>query len=83
MNAESASSKCPSSTPYVPQIMTAKEVAEFLKISVKTVYSYAEREMMPVYWRFQRNVRFERRQIIEWIEKRNDRSRTKPHGRVA
>src|SRR5437667_1343882 len=46
--------------------MTAKEVATFLKISVKTVYSYARRNMIPMYWKFQTNVRFEKRQIIDW-----------------
>jgi excisionase family DNA binding protein len=53
------------------EIMTAKEVASFLKISVKTVYSYARRNMLPTYWKFQNNVRFERRQILEWMKTRN------------
>jgi excisionase family DNA binding protein len=53
------------------EIMTAKEVASFLKISVKTVYSYARRNMLPTFWKFQNNVRFERRQIIEWMKTRN------------
>ena len=49
------------------EIMTAKEVASFLKISVKTVYSYANRRMMPIYWKFQNNVRLEKQQIMEWM----------------
>jgi predicted DNA-binding transcriptional regulator AlpA len=53
------------------EIMTAKEVASFLKISVKTVYSYARRSMLPTYWKFQNNVRFERGQILEWMKTRN------------
>ncbi len=53
------------------EIMTAKEVASFLKISVKTVYSYASRRMMPIYWKFQNNVRFERQQILEWMRENN------------
>jgi excisionase family DNA binding protein len=51
--------------------MTAKEVASFLKISVKTVYSYARRNMIPLYWKFQSNVRFEKRQIIDWMKEHN------------
>ena len=53
------------------QIMTAKEVATFLKISIKTVYSYANRGMMPIYWKFQTNIRFEKHQIIAWMKENN------------
>ena len=52
------------------EIMTAKEVAAFLKISTKTVYSYASRGM-PVYWKFQNNIRFEKHQIIDWMREHN------------
>jgi len=55
--------------------MTAKEVAAFLKISVKTVYSYASRNMIPTYWKFQSNVRFEKQQIIEWMKQKNQAPR--------
>jgi excisionase family DNA binding protein len=65
------------------EIMTAKEVASFLKISVKTVYSYASRRMMPIYWKFQNNVRFEKQQIIEWMRENNQAQPTKPRVKVA
>jgi len=63
--------------------MTAKEVALFLKISVKTVYSYARRNMIPTYWKFQRSVRFEKRQIIEWMKEHNQAVTRKSGGRAA
>jgi len=67
--------KCPSCAASAVELMTAKEVAAFLKISIKTVYAYAERGTMPVYWRFQRNVRFEKRQIMDWMQRHNQASR--------
>jgi len=63
--------------------MTAKEVASLLKISVKTVYSYARRNMIPMYWKFQSNVRFEKTQIIEWMKERNQGLSVKARGRAA
>jgi excisionase family DNA binding protein len=63
--------------------MTAKEVASFLKISVKTVYSYARRNMIPLYWKFQSNVRFEKRQIIDWMKEHNQAVRPKSKGQAA
>jgi len=65
------------------EIMTAKEVASFLKISVKTVYSYASRRMMPIYWKFQNNVRFEKQQILDWMRQNNQAVPTKAPRRVA
>lgn len=63
--------------------MTAKEVASFLKISVKTVYSYAHRNMIPTYWKFQTNIRFEKRQILEWMQETNQATPQRSRRRVA
>jgi predicted DNA-binding transcriptional regulator AlpA len=70
MNPNSGDKNTTSSTDSI-QIMTAKEVASFLKISIKTVYSYASRGMMPIYWKFQNNIRFEKHQIIAWMRENN------------
>jgi excisionase family DNA binding protein len=72
----------PSSTPTI-EIMTAKEVASFLKISVKTVYSYARRNMIPTYWKFQNNIRFEKRQILEWMKEAKQADPYRSRSRVA
>ncbi len=69
MDSRSERSKPSTSVEPSVEILTAKEVASFLKISVKTVYSYASREMMPVYWKYQANIRFEKNQILEWMQK--------------
>ena len=65
------------------EILTAKEVASLLKISVKTVYSYARRNMIPTYWKFQSNIRFEKQQILEWMKEANQAAPQKPRRRVA
>jgi excisionase family DNA binding protein len=72
----------PSSTPAI-EIMTAKEVASLLKISAKTVYSYARRNMIPTYWKFQNNIRFEKRQILEWMKEANQADPPRSPRRVA
>jgi excisionase family DNA binding protein len=65
------------------EILTAKEVASVLKISVKTVYSYARRNMIPTYWKFQSNIRFEKQQILDWMKENNQAAPQKPRRRVA
>ncbi len=52
------------------EIMTAKELEAFLKIDVKTIYSYVQRGLIP-YVRIQSNVRFVGRQIFDWIGEHN------------
>ena len=83
MNSNREDSKCPVCSAYLVEIMTAKEVATFLKISVKTVYSYARRNMIPMYWKFQTNVRFEKRQIIDWMREQNQAPRVASRERAA
>ena len=83
MNRKSDDSQCPSGSAPTVEIMTAKEVASFLKISVKTVYSYARRNMIPTYWKFQSNVRFEKRQILEWVKETNQATAKASRRRVA
>src|ERR1019366_2928049 len=48
------------------RLMTARELASILAISPKTIYSYAERNMIP-HFRIEANVRFRGRDIAEWL----------------
>jgi excisionase family DNA binding protein len=58
--------------------MTAKEVEELLRIDVKTVYSYAQKGLIP-YVKMQSNVRFVRSEILKWM----DEGQYKPGGRAS
>ena len=52
------------------EMFTAQELQQLLKISVKTIYGYVQRGLIP-YVRIQSNVRFPKRQIQEWIERQS------------
>ena len=56
----------------MPEFLTAKDLEAVLKIDAKTIYSYVRRGLIP-YVRMQRNVRFSKREIIEWIERQSFR----------
>ena len=64
----------PTSSKEVPELLTAKELEGLLKIDVKTIYSYAERGLIP-YVKIQSNIRFRKTEIHEWIEKQTYRPR--------
>ena len=53
--------------PGAPEMLTAKDLEALLKIDVKTIYGYAKRGLIP-YVRIESNLRFERAEILEWIE---------------
>lgn len=57
-----------------PEMLTAKELEAFLKINVKTIYSYVQRGLIP-YVRIQSNVRFPKQAILLWIEEQSYRPR--------
>jgi predicted DNA-binding transcriptional regulator AlpA len=57
------------------EVLTAKELEGLLKIDVKTIYSYAQRGLLP-YVRIQSNLRFLKAEIVKWIEEH--RFRPKP-----
>lgn len=48
------------------RLMTAREFASILSISPKTLYSYAERNMIP-HFKIEANVRFRGRDVAEWL----------------
>jgi excisionase family DNA binding protein len=48
------------------RLMTARELASILAISPKTIYSYAERKMIP-HFKIEASVRFRGRDVAEWL----------------
>lgn len=50
------------------RLMTARELASILSISPKTIYSYAERNMIP-HFKIEANVRFRGRDVAEWLRR--------------
>lgn len=64
----------------LPEMLTAKELEQLLKIDVKTIYRYVSLGLIP-YVRIESNIRFPKQQILDWIEDRlyqpNFRSKTK------
>lgn len=67
----SRSNLCPHSQ-TMPEFLTAKELEAVLKIDVKTIYTYVQRGLIP-YVKIQSNVRFSKREILEWIERQSYR----------
>jgi excisionase family DNA binding protein len=54
----------------LPEILTARELEAFLRIDVKTIYSYVQRGLIP-YMRIESNVRFSKHQVLRWLEERS------------
>jgi len=54
----------------LPEFLTAKELEEFLRIDVKTIYRYVQLGLIP-YVRMQSNVRFSKHQVERWLRERN------------
>ncbi len=68
----SEASKVSSALGQAGEMFTAKELERLLKISVKTIYRYVEQGLIP-YVKIQSNVRFPKREILEWIERQSFR----------
>ncbi len=54
------------------RLLTAKELAEILAISSKTLYNYVTRGMIP-YFKIESNVRFRARDVAEWLRQHSGR----------
>jgi excisionase family DNA binding protein len=54
------------------RLLTAKELADILAISPKTLYNYVTRGMIP-YFKIESNVRFRAREVAEWIRQYSSR----------
>lgn len=65
-----------------PDLMTAYETAELLRISTSTLHEWATREVGPSVYRLgPRHHRWDRRDVLEWLESR--RSGVGPPARTA
>lgn len=58
------------------EILTAKELEGLLKIDVKTIYSYAQRGLLP-YVRIQSNLRFLKSEILNWMAEHRFRPKSR------
>jgi excisionase family DNA binding protein len=56
------------------RLLTAKELADILAISPKTLYNYVTRGMIP-YFKIESNVRFRAREVAEWLRQHSGRPR--------
>ena len=54
----------------LPEMLTAKDLEALLQIDRKTIYSYAERGLIP-YVRIESNLRFSKHQVQRWLEERS------------
>ena len=72
LGSTSESPKLKSGLGQAGEMLTAKDLEQLLKISVKTIYRYVQQGLIP-YVRIQSNVRFPKRQILEWIERQSYR----------
>lgn len=50
-------------------LLTAKELAPIVNLSPKTLYSYAERDLIP-HFRIETNVRFRGKDVADWLRQR-------------
>jgi excisionase family DNA binding protein len=54
------------------RLLTAKELADILAISPKTLYNYVTRGMIP-YFKIESKVRFRAREVAEWLRQHSGR----------
>jgi excisionase family DNA binding protein len=54
------------------RLLTAKELADILAISPKTLYNYVTRGMI-AYFKIESNVRFRAREVAEWLRQHSGR----------
>ncbi len=54
----------------LPEMLTAKDLEALLQIDRKTIYSYAERGLIP-YVQIESNLRFSKHQVARWLEERS------------
>jgi predicted site-specific integrase-resolvase len=51
-------------------MLTAKDLEGLLQIDRKTIYSYAERGLIP-YIRIESSLRFPKHRVLRWLEERS------------
>jgi excisionase family DNA binding protein len=56
---------------HLPVVLTAKELEPVLGLNCKTIYQMARKGILPSY-RYGRNVRFNKYEILRWLEAHRD-----------
>jgi excisionase family DNA binding protein len=56
------------------EVMTAEEVAEFLRVPVATLYQWKHRRVGPPAARVGRWLRYRRRDVEQWLTAQTDKS---------
>jgi hypothetical protein len=59
----------------LPEMLTAKDIEALLQIDRKTIYSYADRGLIP-YSRIESSLRFSKHQILRWLQERSFQPRS-------
>ena len=54
----------------VAEMLTARDLESFLKVDVKTIYRYVREGLIP-YVRIQSNLRFIRKEILDWVDEQS------------
>ncbi|MGH9771875.1 MAG: helix-turn-helix domain-containing protein [Candidatus Acidiferrales bacterium] len=60
------------------RLITVQELADILNLKPKTIYSYAERDLIP-HFKIESNVRFRGRDVAEWLRQRDVCGHNRPN----
>lgn len=71
---------------HASELLTAQELSRILRLSPKTLYSYAERDLIP-HFKIETSIRFSGMEVAEWLRSRRHcphqqlhRLSMRPHG---
>jgi predicted DNA-binding transcriptional regulator AlpA len=59
-------------------LLTAQELSHILRLSPKTLYSYAERELIP-HFKIETSIRFSGMEVAEWLRSRRHSAQQQLH----
>jgi predicted DNA-binding transcriptional regulator AlpA len=59
-------------------LLTAHELSHILRLSPKTLYSYAERDLIP-HFRIETSIRFSGTEVAEWLRSRRHSAQQQLH----
>jgi hypothetical protein len=60
-------------------LLTAQELSRILRLSPKTLYSYAERDLIP-HFKIETSIRFSGMEVAEWLRSRRHCAHQQLHG---
>jgi predicted DNA-binding transcriptional regulator AlpA len=59
-------------------LLTAHELSQILRLSPKTLYSYAERDLIP-HFKIESSIRFSGMEVAEWLRSRRHSAQQQLH----